>query len=162
MRTEKLARLGEVLELMRLLWMLDHGLHSTSKRMSRNLGITGPQRLVIRIVGRFPGISAGKLADVLCVHPSTLTGILQRLERRGALHRKQDPHDGRRALLSLTKKGLRFDALRTGTVEAAVRRALTKVAREKIVSAREVLEALRTELSRDNADGSVEDWSKPC
>lgn len=162
MRTEKVVSLGEVLELMRLLWLLDHGLHSTSKRMSKNLGITGPQRLVIRIVGRFPGISAGKLADVLCIHPSTLTGILQRLEGRGVIYRKQDPRDGRRALLSLTKKGRGFDALRTGTVEAAVRRALTKVAKDKIVSTREVLEALGAELLRDNVDGSVTVWSKLC
>ena len=161
-RTGNERRLGEGLELMRLLWALDHGLQSTSKRMAANLGITGPQRLVIRIVGRFPRISAGELAAILCVHPSTLTGILQRLEKRGVLHRKQDPHDGRRALLSLTPKGLGFDALRTGTVEAAVRRALTKMAREKIVSAREVLEALGAELLRDNADGSVSVWSKIC
>lgn len=155
MRTENVRRLGEVLELMRLLWALDHGLHATSKRMAANLGITGPQRLVIRIVGRFPGISAGELAAILCVHPSTLTGILQRLERRGLIHRKQDPSDGRRTLLSLTKKGRVFDALRTGTVEAAVRRVLAKVAREKIVSAREVLESLGRELMRDNVKGSV-------
>ena len=155
MRTENVARLCEVLELMRLLWTLDHGLQSTSKRMSTNLGITGPQRLVIRIVGRFPGISAGKLADVLCVHPSTLTGILQRLEGRGVISRNRDPRDGRRALLSLTKKGRGFDALRTGTVEAAVRRALSKVAGDKIVSAREVLEALGAELARDHGEGSV-------
>lgn len=155
MRTENVARMGEVLELMRLLWILDHGLQSMSKRMSRNLGITGPQRLVIRIVGRFPGISAGKLANVLCIHPSTLTGILQRLEGRGVIYRKQDPCDGRRALLSLTKKGRGFDALRTGTVEAAVRRALSKVAGDKIVSAREVLEALGAELARDHGEGSV-------
>lgn len=155
MRTENVARIGEVLELMRLLWILDHGLQSMSKRMSRNLGITGPQRLVIRIVGRFPGISAGKLANVLCIHPSTLTGILQRLEGRGVIYRKQDPCDGRRALLSLTKKGRGFDALRTGTVEAAVRRALSKVAGDKIVSAREVLEALGAELARDHGEGSV-------
>lgn len=155
MRPENVARLGEVLELMRLLWIMDHGLHSTSKRMSRNLGITGPQRLVIRIVGRFPGISAGKLAHVLCVHPSTLTGILQRLESRGVIDRKRDPRDGRRAQLNLTKKGRRFDALRTGTVEAAVRRALSKVAEDKIVSAREVLEVLGAELARAQDERSV-------
>ena len=155
MRTENVSSLGEVLELMRLLWTLDHGLQSTSKRMAANLGITGPQRLVIRIVGRFPEISAGELADILCVHPSTLTGVLHRLESRGLLHRKRDPSDGRRALLSLTKKGLGFDALRTGTVEAAVRRALSKVARDTMVSARAVLESLGRELMRDNVRGSL-------
>ena len=68
---------------MRLLWAVDHGLQRRSKRMAATLGVTGPQRLVIRIVGRFPGISAGRLASILHLHPSTLTGILRRLERGG-------------------------------------------------------------------------------
>ena len=68
--------LGDVLEFMRTLWALDHGLQLRSKRMERHLGITGPQRLVLRIVGRFPGISAGEVASIMEVHPSTLTGVL--------------------------------------------------------------------------------------
>ena len=145
-RTGKVRQMGEVLELMRLLWALDHGLQSTSKRMAVSLGITGPQRLVIRIVGRFPGISAGELADILCLHPSTLTGVLQRLERRWILIRKRDPDDGRRTLLSLTSRGLGHDAVHAGTVEAAVRSALSKVSRRKIALAREALKILSDEL----------------
>jgi hypothetical protein len=67
------VRLGKVLDFMRLLWSVDHGLQSLSKRMDARLGVTGPQRLVIRIVGRFPGISPGEIADILKVHKSTLT-----------------------------------------------------------------------------------------
>ena len=63
---------------MRLLWAVDHGLQTRSKRMAVGLGITGPQRLVLRIVGRFPGISAGQLSRILHLDPSTLTGILRR------------------------------------------------------------------------------------
>ena len=42
-----------------LLWAVDHGLTSISKRMERALGITGPQRLVVRIVGRRPASRPG-------------------------------------------------------------------------------------------------------
>src|SRR5437762_12214338 len=106
--------LGAVLDFMRLLWAVDHSLQSASKRMESAFGITGPQRLVVRIVGRFPGISAGGLADILHVHPSTLTGILRRLEMRGVLQRRGDPNDGRRALFTLTNRGKKVDTLRTG------------------------------------------------
>src|SRR5262245_45581529 len=94
-----LPPLGDVLEFMRLLWAIDHGLQSTSKRMETSLGVTGPQRLVIRIVGRFPGVAAGQLARILHVHPSTLTGILKRLEQRGIVSRQADPEDALRAVL---------------------------------------------------------------
>src|SRR5919108_5083730 len=82
--------LGAVLDFMRLLWAVDHSLQSASKRMESQHGITGPQRLVVRIVGRFPGIAAGRVAEILHVHPSTLTGILKRLEQRGILQRRSD------------------------------------------------------------------------
>src|SRR5512138_2780455 len=116
--------LGPVLEFMRALWALDHAFQSASKRMETRLGVTAPQRLVVRIVGRFPRISAGECAGILHVHPSTLTGVLKRLEARGMIVRSADPKDGRRALLALTARGRELDALRTETVESAVRRVL--------------------------------------
>jgi len=137
--------LGAVLDFMRMLWALDHALQSASKRMEANFGLTGPQRLVVRIVGRFPGIAAGRIADILHVHPSTLTGILQRLERRAVLQRRPDPRDARRALFMLTAKGRKLDVVRTGTVEQAVRRVLTREP-QKVSGAQEVLAALTEEL----------------
>ncbi|HYS08550.1 MAG TPA: MarR family transcriptional regulator [Myxococcales bacterium] len=137
--------LGAVLDFMRLLWAVDHALQSTSKRMESTFGLTGPQRLVVRIVGRFPGIAAGRIAGILHVHPSTLTGVLRRLESRGVLQRRPDPRDARRALFMLTNKGRKLDTIRTGTVEQAVRRVLLKDP-EKVAAAQEVLAALSVEL----------------
>jgi DNA-binding MarR family transcriptional regulator len=139
-------QLGEVLEFMRLLWAVDHGLQSTSKRMESSLGITGPQRLVLRLVGRFPGITAGNLAHILHVHPSTLTGVLKRLEKRGLLERKSDPLDGRKALFALTESGRALDVPATGTVEASVQRVLSRMSRTRILHTQDVLTALAEEL----------------
>jgi DNA-binding MarR family transcriptional regulator len=75
--------LGPVLEFIRLLWATDHGLQSASKAMAARLGVTGSQRLAVRVLSRCPGLSAGELARILHVHPSTLTGVLQRLQSRG-------------------------------------------------------------------------------
>jgi len=145
------AALGEVLEFMRLLWSIDHGLQTTSKRMEVRLGITGLQRMVLRLVGRFPGIPAGRLAHLLHVHPSTLTGVLRRLEDKSLLVRGADPLDARRALFTLTARGRALDIPSTGTVEAAVQRALGRVSGAKLATAREVLHALAEELG----DGEV-------
>ena len=118
MDRSSLPALGEVLDFMRLIWQVDHALQRTSKRMATTLGVTGPQRLVLRIVGMLPGIPAGHLARLLHVHPSTLTGVLKRLERRGLIRRRSDARDGRRFLLGLTERGRRFDVEAEGTVEA--------------------------------------------
>ena len=153
---EKDAPLGEALEFMRLVWAVDHGLQSLSKRMEATLGLTGPQRLVVRLVGRFPGISAGKLAQLMHVHPSTLTGVLKRLEKRGLLERKSDPLDARRALFQLTQAGRTLDVPASGTVEAAVTRVLGRMSRARILGAQEVLTALADELGgHDAVEGAV-------
>ena len=139
--------LGEVIEFMRLLWAVDHGLEASSKQMDIQLGVTGPQRLVIRVVGRRPGISAGQLAEILHVHPSTLTGVLSRLVERSILTRRPDPTDGRRALFGLTIQGKKLDDVRNGTVEAKLRRALGKLGPRDVASARRVLSAIADSLA---------------
>lgn len=149
---EKSPRLGEVLDFMKLLWSVDHGLQSTSKRMEAQMGVTGPQRLVIRIVGRYPDISAGELADIMRLHPSTLTGVLKRLKDRGLIERRVDPNDGRRALLCLTPRGRELDSIRTGTVEAAVRQALKSMPRRKVEAAQDVLAAVAEALQPQDDD----------
>ncbi len=136
---------------MRLVWAVDHALQKTSKRMARTLGVTGPQRLAVRIIGRFPDISPGDLADVLCVHPSTLTGILQRLLTRRLIATRQDAGDRRRAVLSLTERGRELDRRNQGTVEAGVRRTLAGLTRREIRTTAKVLRGLAAALTAQDA-----------
>lgn len=125
-----------------LLWATVHRLEKASKRMTVEIGVTGPQRLVLRVVGLFPDVSAGELATILQKHPSTLTGVLQRLTEQDLLQRMEDPSDRRRAILRLTGKGTRVNAVRTGTVEAAISAALTGVSARDQAATRRVLARL--------------------
>ena len=146
-----LPALGKVLDFMRLIWEVDHSLQRRSKRMGATLGVTGPQRLVIRIVGRAPGSPAGHVARLLHVQPSTLTGILGRLERHGAIRRGADPHDSRRFPLRLTEKGRRLDAHVGGTVEAAIRRVLERTPARDLRATRRVLASIVENMAIDDA-----------
>jgi DNA-binding MarR family transcriptional regulator len=127
---------------MRTLWAVDHGLLTASRAMRSKFGVTGPQRLVIRIVGRFPGISAGDLASILHLHPSSLTGVLKRLVDIGVLVRTASKEDGRRAVLNLTAKGRDLDGLKPGTVEAKIQKALAALDARDIATAETVLRAV--------------------
>lgn len=133
---------------MRLLWSLVHELQSMSKRTHTQLGVTGPQRLVIRILGRRPGISAGALAELLHMHPSTLTGVLKRLEAGKLIARTADPGDGRRAVLHLTATGKRLDRSSHHTVEAAVSQALARLDGTSIKTTARSLGTLIEQLRR--------------
>ena len=118
-----------------------------SKRMGNELGITGPQRLVLRIVGQFPDISAGDLAHIVRLHPSTMTGILQRLVERGLLDRKRDPADSRRARLRLKPAAAAFTRGSRLTVEKAVTGALEHAGPPSVRAARKVLAEVARRLN---------------
>ena len=138
--------LDPTLDFMRLLWSIEHSLQSTSKLMESTLGITGPQRLVLKVVAQYPGISAKEVAHIVRLHPSTITGILQRLASKGLLLRGQDPIDTRRVRLRVRQAARRFTRAAAGTVESAVERALRRVPKAKVAAARDVLAAIASSL----------------
>ena len=144
--TPPVLPVGDAIDFLRLVWAVDHALQRRSKSMAATLGITGPQRLVIRIIGRFPSIHARQLAEILHLHPSSLTALLKRLERRGLVRRWPDVRDRRRWLLGLTRRGQALNRATPGTIEAAVERLLRNTARRDIDIVRTVLGRLALEL----------------
>ncbi len=140
------ASLGEALDFMKVLWRLDHALQRTSRRMAGALGVTGPQRLALRVVSRFPGITPGETAAVLRLHPSTVTVVVQGLERAGLVDREEDAVDRRRTRLHATAAGRKVASSSAGTVEEAVRRTLARVAPGDVEAAARVLAELASEL----------------
>lgn len=135
---------------MQRLWDLTHSLNVRSKKMSRDLGVTGPQRIVIRMIGLMPGSTATDIAATLNMHPSTLTGILSRLAREKLIEREVSTEDRRRSHLELTAKGRRIDKERKGTAEAAIRRALTRADDGVVEATRHMLALMIAELERDD------------
>lgn len=148
------VELPDVLQFMQLLWAVVHGVERMSKRMSGEIGVTGPQRLVLRVAGLFPGLSAGDVATILHVHPSTLTGVLQRLVDQKLLVRREDPRDRRRAVLKLTSRGRRVSDAAQGTVESAVAETLKGISPRDRAATTRVLERLAAQLGQANGGSS--------
>jgi MarR family transcriptional regulator, organic hydroperoxide resistance regulator len=147
------AALPENLAFMRLLWAVDHGLRSLSKQMQATIGLTGPQRLVLRILGRTPRVMPSELAELLHLDRGTVSGVLDRLVDQQLIVRRPHPEDGRSVLVELSARGKLLDREAAGTVESCVRRALGSVPRSKVDAAIAVLEALAGELTREEQRG---------
>jgi len=92
-------------------------------------------------------VSAGELAHIVRLHPSTITGILQRLVARGLLERKRDPRDSRRARLRLKSGAVAYTKSSAGTVEKVVTQALTRTGASNVRAARKVLAEIARRLS---------------
>ncbi len=132
---------------LRTVWALDHGLQSHSKRMKARSGVTGPQRLVLRILELAPGAAPTELARILCFHKSTVSVILRSLEQGGFVRRGAHPTDGRAVVLSLTARGRRVAEQQAGTVEAVFRKTLARLPPREVRIARHVLESLAQALT---------------
>ena len=146
-RPDNPYQLDPVLDFLRLLWSIEHGLQKMSKRMETELGITGPQRLALRVVGQFPGLSPGELAGIVRLHPSTITGIVHRLVERGLLERERDPVDSRRTRLRLNPRAVVYTRTASGTVEKAVTQALSQAGAANVRAARKVLTEVAQRLN---------------
>jgi DNA-binding MarR family transcriptional regulator len=118
-----------------------------SKLMGRTLGVTGPQRLAMRVIEHAPGISAHELAARLRVHKSTLSGILQRLEARSVVTRHADPDDGRRRALVVTPAGLALLHRAAPTIEAEVTAVLGEFDPAEVEVVRRLLSRLAARLA---------------
>jgi DNA-binding MarR family transcriptional regulator len=138
-----------VLEFIRLMWSVDHELHRISKRMAAQLGLTAPQRLALRFIGRHPRVTLGELAELLHLHPGTVTGIVRHLEELELITRERSSEDVRRMHVTLTAAGRALNRKRRGTVEAAVRRAVAELDPAQLDGAALVMERLATELAAE-------------
>ncbi|NOU29099.1 MAG: MarR family transcriptional regulator [Polyangiaceae bacterium] len=119
-RAHEPPELGAPLDFLRRLWELNHAIERLSSKMERTIGVTAQQRLVLRCVGKLPGIGASELAALLHLDRGTVSASLRRLTDRGLMRRTCDPSDGRRVTLVLTASGRTLDVAATGTVEHAV------------------------------------------
>jgi DNA-binding MarR family transcriptional regulator len=146
-------RVGGSLEFLQCLWRTSHALERRSRRMEKTLGVTAPQRLVLRFLGRFPGVTAGQLARALHVDPGTLSASLRRLESRGLIERRRDPADSRRVTIGLTRQGRALDVPRPGPIESAADALLATASARDLAAAARVLDRFSELLSRDDLSG---------
>lgn len=150
--------LGAPLEFLRRVWELNHALAQLSSKMERTIGVTAQQRLVLRCVGKRPGITASELAGLLHLDRGTVSASLARLTERGLMLGCDDPTDGRRVALALTASGRKLDVTSTGTVEHAVDSLLRHTPPAEIEAAALVLsrlaELMRTALVGDAASAA--------
>lgn len=72
---------------------------------ARALGFTLPQWRVMIEILRNAEITQVALAGCIDADPMTVSGILERLEKRGLIERVPDPKDGRAKLSRLTEAG---------------------------------------------------------
>ena len=76
-----------------------------TKQVARELGLTGPQLTVIKLLETFGDLSLSSLSERIRAQNSTVTGIIDRMEREGLVVRERSTSDRRVVYIKLTPKG---------------------------------------------------------
>jgi DNA-binding MarR family transcriptional regulator len=79
-----------------------------TSKMSRQHGITGSQSMVLRSLFHNGPLSSADLSRRLYVTPSNITGVIDRLEKKGLVERLRKAGDRRVSLITLTGTGSEF------------------------------------------------------
>jgi DNA-binding MarR family transcriptional regulator len=105
---------------------------------ARNTGLTQPQWQAMFTISHNPGINQVSLADLLEIHPITLTQQLDRMQAAGWVERRPDANDRRATCLFITPKGKpvleKLRAIGIDVIEVGFGDVATRL-REKMVDA---------------------------
>ena len=81
-----------------------------TKHLAREFGLTGPQLTVIKILEQLGDLSLSSLSSRIKAQNSTVTGIIDRMEREGLVKRERSEADRRIVLIRLSDKGRKLAA----------------------------------------------------
>jgi len=76
-----------------------------TKHAARELGLTGPQLSVMKLLETMGDLSLSSLSERIRAQNSTVTGIIDRMEREGLVVRERSTSDRRVVYIKLTQKG---------------------------------------------------------
>ena len=93
---------GILLSVRRIMRAID--MHSSY--LARQYGLTSPQLICLKKLSGEKGLTPGGLAKEVHLSHATVTGIINRLEKKGWVQRTRSTADGRSYLIQLTDSGL--------------------------------------------------------
>lgn len=76
-----------------------------SRQLSKEVGLTGPQLLILQKVGKHNGVMVREIADDINLSSATVTNILDRMEARQLVERIRSTQDKRKVGVFLTESG---------------------------------------------------------
>jgi len=101
------TKTADIAEIMQSLRRIFKAIQQYSEQVLKEFGVTGPQLWALRIIYQESQLSMGELSERMCLHMSTVSGVVDRLEQKGYVERNREKPDRRVVKISLTKKGKR-------------------------------------------------------
>jgi len=111
-------------------------------------GLSGTQYNVLRILRGAPeGLLCGEIADRMITRDPDITRLLDRLEKRELISRWREAQDRRTVMARITTEGLKLLAKLDEPVQAAHRKQLGHLGRERLRALTELLRVSRSQVA---------------
>jgi DNA-binding MarR family transcriptional regulator len=101
----QITREVAISEIMQSLRRIIKSLQDYSQTVFSHFGITGPQLWALKTIYQMGSLSLGELSKGMYLHPSTISGVVDRLEKKGYVVRDRTEKDRRVVKVRLTPKG---------------------------------------------------------
>ena len=96
------------------------------------------------------GLKANELGKRAGLEPSTMTGLLDRMERDGLVKRKPDPNDRRAHRIHLTKEGVDAEVSATEVVSNTLEKAFSAIVEKDIETTKNVLRTILLNCGKED------------
>ncbi len=96
------------------------------------------------------GLKANELGKRAGLEPSTMTGLLDRMERDGLAKRKPDPNDRRAHRIHLTKEGVDAEVSATKVVSDTLEKVFSTISEEDIETTKNVLRTVLLNCGKED------------
>lgn len=140
----------EISETVQSLRRIVKTLEDYSQQVSGEFGITGPQLWALKTISEHDVLPLGQLSKKMYLHPSTVTGVVDRLESKGYVARGRDATDRRIVTVSLTSAGRALVKKAPSPVQGKMIYGLRKLKRDELHVIHESLRKLAEIVEAEN------------
>jgi DNA-binding MarR family transcriptional regulator len=125
-----------------------------SRRLLRQHQITGPQLICLLTIDEYEPVTANAIAGHIHLSPSTVIGILDRLETKGLIRRERDRKDRRLVHITLTEQGKSLACNAPSPLQDALVAAMDKLSETELTVITESLERIAGLMQMGHADAA--------
>jgi len=138
----RLTRDKAVAETMQSLRRIIKSLQDYSQTVHSHFGVTGPQLWVLKTIHQNGSLSLGDLSRRMYINPSTITGVVDRLEKKGYGLRVRNEEDRRVVKVQLTPKGERLVRRSPNPIQGKMIYGLKKLKKDELFTIYQAVEKL--------------------
>ncbi|MCD4712531.1 MAG: MarR family transcriptional regulator [Clostridiales bacterium] len=136
-------------EVMKKLKSIKESMHQMMQHQLKDLTLTGPQGMVVGLLTRHDSLRMSEIADKMGLSLSTVSEIIDRLEKMDAVKRMKSPEDGRVVLVELTEEFRKESAGKFKEVESIWLKKIEMASEDELQKIIDGLEALDKLLGKE-------------